>query len=147
MEFARLIDPSYWFEGSTAGPATPITYALIALFALLLAASLVLWLMRRRLFPGRRIQTRLANQLGPWFVTAAAIGLLSTLLRVAQFPILSARVIWLASLAAILGLVAYLVRYRLTRYSAELARLAREEQRQRFMPRPSRRKRADRRRR
>ena len=146
MQFDRLIDPSYWFEGSTAGPATPITYALIALFALLLAASLVLWLMRRRLFPGQRIKTRLANQLGPWFVTAAAIGLVSTLLRVAQFPILSARVIWLVCLVSLLGLVAYLVRYWLTSYPAELVRLQREEERQRFIPK-ARRRRAERRRR
>jgi len=147
VELDRLIDPSYWFEGSAAGPATPITYALIALFAILLAASLVIWLMRRRLFPRQRIKTRLANQLGPWFVTAAAIGLISTLLRVAQFPILSARVIWLAALIAMLALLAYLIRYRLTRYPAELARIEREEQRLRFMPRPGRRKRPDRRRR
>ena len=146
MQFDRLIDPSYWFEGSTAGPATPITYALIALFALALAASLVVWLMRRRLFPGQRIKTRLASRLGPWFVTVAAIGLVSTLLRVAQFPILSARVIWLAAMAGLLGLLAYLVRYWRTQYPAELLRVQREEQRQRFMPKP-RRRRAERRRR
>ncbi|HEY3109181.1 MAG TPA: hypothetical protein VGL23_10545 [Chloroflexota bacterium] len=146
MNIERLIDPSYWFEGATAGPATPFTYAMIALFALALVASLVVWLMRRRLFAGQRIKTRLANQLGPWFVTAAAIGLLSTLLRVAQFPILSARLIWLAALLSLLGLVAYLLRYWRTRYPAELARIQRDEQRQRFMPKP-RRKRAERRRR
>jgi hypothetical protein len=146
VQIERLIDPSYWFEGSTAGPATPITYALIVLFALALATSLVVWLMRRRLFPGQRIKTRMANRLGPWFVTAAAIGLISTLLRVAQFPILSARVIWLAALLGLLGLTAYVVRYWRTRYPAELARLEREEMRQRFVPKP-RRKRPERRRR
>ena len=146
MNIARLIDPGYWFEGASAGPATPFTYAMIALFALALVASLVVWLMRRRLFPGQRIKTRLANRLGPWFVTAAAIGLLSTLLRVAQFPILSARVIWLAALLGLLGLLAYLLRYWRTRYPAELDRLQREEQRQRFLPKP-RRKRPERRRR
>jgi len=146
VQLERLIDPSYWFEGSTAGPATPFTYALIAFFALALAASLVVWLGRRRLFPGQRIKTRLAHQLGPWFVTAAAIGLVSTLLRVVQFPILSARVIWLGALVALAGLLAYLVRYWRTRYPAELARVQREEQRQRFVPKP-RRKRAERRRR
>ena len=146
MDFLRLIDPSYWFEGSTAGPATPFTYALIALFAILLIASLVVWLFRRRLFPGQRIKTRLANRLGPWLVTASAIGLLSTLLRVAQFPILSARIIWLAALLWYIGLVAYVVRYWRTRYPAELARLQREEMRAQFVPKP-RRKRAERRRR
>jgi phosphatidylglycerophosphate synthase len=147
VEPARLIDPSYWFEGSTAGPPTPFTYAVIALFAILLVASLVVWLMRRRLFPGQRIKTRLANRLGPWLVTAAAIGLLSALLRVVQFPILSARVIWLAALLWYLGLVGYLVYYWRTRYGPELARLEREEMRQRFVPKPGRRKRAERRRR
>jgi hypothetical protein len=146
VNIQRLIDPSFWFEGATAGPATPFTYALIALFALVLVASLVVWLMRRRLFPGQRIKTRLANRLGPWFVTGAAIGLLSTLLRVAQFPILSARVIWLAALLWLLGLVAYLLRYWRTRYPAELAQVQRDEQRQRFLPKP-RRRRTERRRR
>jgi hypothetical protein len=146
VQIERLIDPSYWFEGSTAGPATPFTYVLIVLFALALVASLVVWLMRRRLFPGQRIKTRLANRLGPWFVTAAAIGLISTLLRVVQFPILSARVIWLAALLGLIGLLAYLVRYWRTRYPAELVRLQREEMRQRFVPKP-RRKRPERRRR
>jgi len=146
VQVDRLIDPSYWFEGSTAGPATPYSYALIAFFAVVLAASLVVWLLRRRLFAGERVKMRLAAQLGPWFVTAAAIGLVSTLLRVAQFPILSARVIWLGALIALIGLLVYLIRYWRIRYPAELARVQREEQRQRFMPKP-RRKRAARRRR
>jgi hypothetical protein len=146
VQFDRLIDPSYWFEGSTAGPATPFTYALIVVFAVALAVSLFVWLLRRRLFPGQRIKIRLANQLGPWFVTASAIGLVSTLLRVAQFPVLSARVIWLGALVALVGLLGYLIRYWRTRYPADLARAQREEQRQRFMPKP-RRKRAERRRR
>jgi len=142
----RLIDPGYWFEASSAGPATPITFALIALFALVPIGSLAVWLLRRRLFPQQRIKTRLANQLGPWFVTAAAIGLGSTLLRVVQFPILSARIVWVAALVWLLGLTAYLVRYLRRVYPAELVRLQREEQRQRFMPKP-RRRRAERRRR
>jgi tellurite resistance protein TehA-like permease len=147
VQFDRLIDPGYWFEGASAGPATPITYALIALFALLLIGSLVVWLLRRRLFPGQRIKTRLANRLGPWFVTAAAIGLFATLLRVAEFPILSARVIWLVALLWIVGMLAYVARYFRTVYPTELVRLQREEQRQRFIPKPGRRKRPERRRR
>ena len=115
-----MIDPGYWFEGSTAGPATPITFALIALFAVVMIGSLVVWLMRRRLFPQQRIKTRLANRRGPWFVTAAAIGLGSTLLRVAQFPILSARIVWVAALVWLVGLVVYVVRYMGRVYLDEL---------------------------
>jgi tellurite resistance protein TehA-like permease len=147
VDVSRLIDPGYWFEGSLAGAPTPITYVVIAIFTLLLIAGLTVWLRRRRLFPGQRIKTRLAAQLGPWFVTAATIGLVSSLLRVAQFPILSARVIWLVCFVWALCIVGYVAWYWRSRYPAELARTEREEQLKRYVPRPRQRRRPDRRRR
>lgn len=138
MNFAELVRLDYWFEGSSAGPATPITYAVIAFFALKLIGALVLWLLRRRLFPGQRIKTRLANRFGPWVVAVAAIGLVSAGLRVVEFPILSARVIWLASFLTLAGMGTYLAWYMVKRYPGEDARLRREEERQRFIPKPRR---------
>jgi tellurite resistance protein TehA-like permease len=130
-----LLEWGYWFNGNP-GPPTPITYALLVLFLVVLAAALVVWLRRRRLFPGQRIKTRLAAQLGPWFVGIAATGVFLMLLRVAEFPILSGRILWLLCLVALVGFAAYLVFYMTRRYPSELARLAREEERQRWVPKP-----------
>lgn len=132
LDLPLLLETGYWF--STPGAPTPITYALIALFALLLLAGLFVWLRRRKLFPGQRVKTRLAAQLGPWFVGLATTGLLFLLLRLVEFPILSARVLWLLCLIAMLGIVAYVAWYMTRRYPAEVARLQRQEEMRRWIP-------------
>lgn len=146
LDAASLITPGYWFDGNP-GPPTPITFAVMFVFAAALIASVLIWLRRRRIFPGQRIKTRLASRLGPWFTTASAIGLASTILRAVQFPILGARVIWLVSFLGLLGLAAYVGWYVRTRYGPELARLQREEELRRFIPKPRQRRRPARRRR
>lgn len=135
LNWALLLESGYWFNGKP-GPPTPITYALLALFLSLTAASAFVWLRRRQIFPGQRVRTRLAAQLGPWFVGIAATGVVLVLLRLIEFPILSSRVLWLLCLVALLGLTGYLVWYVLRRYPAEVARVAREEDRRRWMPKP-----------
>src|SRR5256885_6443089 len=90
-----LLESGYWFNGDP-GPPSPITYALILVFVVAFVGGLFVWLRRRQLFPGQRIKTRLANQLGPWWVGIAATGIVLLLLRVVEFPILSGQILWLA---------------------------------------------------
>jgi hypothetical protein len=135
VDLASLLTLAYWFNG-TSPPPTPFTFVVMFLFAAALIASVIVWLRRRRIFPGQRIKTRLAHQLGPWFTTFSLIGLISTILRAVQFPILGARIIWAVSGLVIVGLAAYVARYMRTRYAPELARLERQEALQRFIPKP-----------
>ena len=139
-DLARLLSPGYWLDGFT-GPPTAYTYLLLALFAVAMLVSAFVWLFRRRLFPRHRVKVRLAARLGPWFfgVAAAAVALL--LLRVAQSPILTARILWLLCGAGLVGLVAHLIWYLRRRYPAELAAFEREELQRQFMPRPKGRRR------
>src|SRR5437868_7201584 len=99
---ALLLEWGYWTSGSP-GPASPISYGLLALFVLLTAASAFVWLRRRKLFPGQRIKTRLAAQHGPWFVGLGAFGVVLLLLRVVEFPILSMRLFWVLDLLGLLA--------------------------------------------
>jgi hypothetical protein len=131
---AQLIDPWYWLGGFT-GPPTPYTYLLLGLFTLAMLASAVVWLGRRRLFPRHRVKVRLAARLGPWFFGVAATGVALLLLRVAQSPILTARILWLLCLFGLLGLVGHLVWYLRQRYPADVAAFEREELQRQFMPR------------
>lgn len=134
-----LLEWGYW-TNVTPGPPTPITFALLALFVLLAAGSAYVWLRRRKLFPGQRVKTRLAAQLGPWFLGIAVTGVVLLLLRLVEFPILSMRLLWALALIAFAGLEAYVAWYMLRRYPAEVARLAREEARQRWVPKPKQRR-------
>jgi hypothetical protein len=136
---ALLLEWGYWTNG-TPGPASPISYGLLALFVLLTAASAFVWLRRRKLFPGQRIKTRLAAQHGPSFVGIAAVGIVLLLLRVVEFPILSMRLFWVLDLIVFVALAAYIAWYLLRRYPVEVARLAREEERQRWVPKPRQRR-------
>ena len=144
LNLPLLLETGYWFNGNP-GPPTPITYGLLGLFVVTLAAGLLVWLRRRQLFPGQRIKTRLAAQLGPWFVGFAGAGLFFLLLRLVEFPILSGRVLWLVCLLGMTGVIGYLAWYGLKRYPDEVARVFREEERLRYMPkrrakRPARRR-------
>lgn len=139
LNLRLLLEWGYWFNGDP-GPATPISYLLLAVFLVALAAGLLIWLRRRQLFPGQRIKTRLAAQLGPWFVGVAATGAVLMLLRVVEFPILSGRILWLLCLFGLVGILAYLAYYMQRRYPLELARLAREEERQRWAPKAKQRR-------
>lgn len=144
-DFWRLLDLGYWFNGEPGLP-TPYTYVVLGLFGVALIGSLVVWTRRRQLFPGQRVKTRLAARLGPWAVGLSATGLASAALRVAEVPILSARVIWLVCGLGLLGIAAYLLWYARVRYPREIVRLEREELIQRYMPRPRRRRSSGRRR-
>ena len=121
------IDPWYWLSGFT-GPPTPYTYVLLGIFAAAMAASAVLWVGRRRLFAGHRVRVRVAQRLGPWFFAASATGCFFVLMRVAESPILTTRVLWLACLLWLVGLTAYLARYLASEYSLEVADWQREWQ-------------------
>lgn len=145
-DVARLIEWGYWFDGD-AGPPTPYTYVVVAIFTLVFVLGLVVWQRRRQLFPGHRIKTRLAARFGPWVVGLSVTGLISALMRVAGGPILSARIIWLAMGLAILGIVLYVGYYLRVRAPAEMARYQREEALRRVMPRPRRERRGGHRRR
>jgi len=134
-----LLEWGYW-TNINADPPSPISYALLALFVLLTAASAFVWLRRRKLFPGQRVKTRLASQLGPYFVGVAATGIVLLALRLVQFPILSMRLFWLLDLIVFAGMLIYVAWYMLRRYPAEIARLAREEERQRWVPKPRQRR-------
>jgi hypothetical protein len=131
----KLIDPWYWLSGFT-GPPTPYTYLLLGVFVLATLVSAVVWLGRRRLFPGHRVKVRLAARLGPWFFGIALAGVAFLLLRLAQSPILTARFLWLACLLGLLGLVGHLIWYLRERYPAEVAAFQRDELQRQFMPRP-----------
>lgn len=135
VKWEELIDPWYWFTGFT-GPITPITYAILALFALVMVVSAVFWVGRRRLFAGHRPKVRLAGTYGPWFFSLAALGAFFVLMRLAEAPILTARVLWLACLLGLSGLAAYLVRYLAGGYALEVATFERDELRRKFIPRP-----------
>jgi hypothetical protein len=135
VDFAQLLDPWYWFSGFT-GPITPITYTLLGLFAVVMVASAVVWVGRRRWFPGHRVKVRLAATYGPWFFGVAALGAFFVLMRLADSPILTARVLWLACLVALVALGVYLVRYLRVGYPLELAAFERDEMRRRFIPKP-----------
>jgi hypothetical protein len=141
---ALLLESGYWFNGNP-GPPTPITYVLLAVFLVALAASVFVWQRRRQLFPNQRVKTRLAAQLGPWFAGIALTGVVLMVLRVVEFPILSGRILWLLCLVALVALAAYVAFYMLRRYPTEVARLAREEERRRWMPKPRQRRGARRR--
>jgi hypothetical protein len=133
-----LLESGYWFNGNP-GPPSPITYALLAFFVVVLAVSVFVWRRRRQLFPNQRVKTRLAARLGPWFAGIALTGVVLMLLRVVEFPILSGRILWLLCVLALVALGAYVAFYMVRRYPAEVARLAREEERQRWVPKPRRR--------
>ena len=135
VDFEQLIDPWYWFDGFT-GPATPITFAILLLFAVVMVASAVVWVGRRRLFPGHRVRVRLAATYGPWFFGIAATGAFFVLMRVAESPILTARILWLLCLAGLVGLAVYLARYLRTGYATEVAAFERDELRRKFIPKP-----------
>ena len=135
VDFEQLVDPWYWFDGFT-GSATPFTYGLLALFAWAMVASAIVWVGRRRWFPGHRVKVRLAATYGPWFFGIAATGAFFVLMRVAQAPILTARFLWLVCLLSLIGLAAYLVRYLRTGYPLEVAAFERDEMRRKFIPKP-----------
>ena len=139
-DLTKLVDPWYWLSGF-AGPPTPYSYVLLGVFVLATLVSALFWLGRRRLFPGHRVKVRLAARLGPWFFGVALAGVGLLLLRLANSPILTARVLWLACLLGLVGLVVYLVWYMRERYPAEVAAFQREEMQRQFMPRRKTRKR------
>ena len=113
-----------------AGTAMPPTRKAVPL------ASAVVWVGRRRWFPGHRVKVRLAATYGPWFFTVAALGAFFVLMRLAESPILPARVLWLACLFGLAGLAFYLLRYLRVGYALEVAAFERDELRRRFSPRP-----------
>ena len=135
IDFEQLIDPWYWFE-APFGPATPFTYAVMGLFALVMIASAVVWVGRRRLFPGHRVKVRLAATYGPWFFGIAALGVFFVLMRAAESPILTARVLWLTCLLGLVGLAVYFARYLRIGYPIEVAAFERDEMRRKFIPKP-----------
>ena len=135
VDFAQLIDPSYWFDGFTR-PGTPFTYGLLALFGWAMVSSAIVWVGRRRWFPGHRVKVRLAATYGPWFFGIAATGVFFMLMRVAGAPILTARFLWLLCLLALVALAAYLLRYFRTDYALEVAAFQREDMRRKFIPKP-----------
>src|SRR5688572_78499 len=116
----ELLDPWYWFTGFT-GPITPITYGILGLFSVVMLASAIVWVGRRRLFTGHRPKVRLSGTYGPWFFSLAALGAFFVLMRLAEAPILTARVLWLACLLGLVGLAVYLARYLAGGYALEVA--------------------------
>jgi len=145
-DLLRLISFGYWFDGR-AGEPTPYTYIVVAGFAIALIASAYVWLRRRTLFPQQRVKTRLAAKFGPWALGVSALGLITSALRIVEFPILSGRILWLASFLGLVGIGAYVTRYMLRRYPTEVKELAREELKARFIPQPRRHRKAKSRRR
>ena len=135
VDLQRLVDPWYWFEGFT-GPATRFTYAILGLFAVVMLASALVWVGRRRLFPGHRVKVRLAATYGPWFFGIASCGVFFVLMRAAGAPILTARVLWLLCLLGLVGLAVHLIRYLRTGYRLDVAAFERDAMRRRFIPKP-----------
>ena len=145
-EIERFFTLSYWFNGTPSGPSIGVA-VVIALFAVMTFASLIVWLKRRRLFPGQRIKTRLAARYGPWLFGIASFGLVSSVLAAVDFPIFSARIVWLAAGIWFIAIVGYLAWFMIRRYPQEARRLAREEALRPYLPKPGMKKRANKRRR
>ena len=145
-EFERFFSLSYWFNGTPSGPTIGVALV-IAMFAVATIVSLMVWLRRRRFFPGQRIKTRLASKYGPWLFGIALLGLLSSSLAAVNFPIFSARVVWLASGIWFVSILAYIAWFMKKRYPREAAQFAREEALRPYLPKSAAKKRSNRRRR
>jgi hypothetical protein len=128
--------PEHLFEDHVVGASSPLYWVLTALFLILTAVSLYVFLQADRRFAGDRFHRRLARRFAAASAVFSGLGLASSLFAILAVPFLSKR-LWLV--LATLGLFAtagYGLFYARRRYPAKRLAVEAERRRKRYLPRP-----------
>ncbi|TAK26230.1 MAG: hypothetical protein EPO26_00755 [Chloroflexota bacterium] len=136
----EVVSFAYWFDLPSRG-ATPITFGLGLILAIVTGAIATIYLRRRALFPGQRVIIRAIVTYCPWLIGLGATGVILIALRAVESPILTARSLLAVDLIAFALLAGRAAWYRRTLFPLEQAAFEREDSRARGRPRRGRSKR------
>jgi hypothetical protein len=137
VEIFERLSPSYWWTdpGTSVEGTVPVGFATV--LGLAFVASLVVWLLARRIAPENRVLRRLIVRVAKWALAMSAVGLLLLLFRWQIVPFFSKRLwlfLWFAGVIAGIGYLGY---YWRRIYPLRLAAWADSERRRRYLPRAS----------
>jgi hypothetical protein len=135
VEIFERLSPSYWWTdpGTSVEGTVPVGFATV--LGLAFVASLVVWLLARRIAPENRVLRRLIVRVAKWALAMSAVGLLLLLFRWQIVPFFSKRLwlfLWFAGVIAGIGYLGY---YWRRIYPLRLAAWADSERRRRYLPR------------
>ena len=126
----------FWLFDVAPGPPSAVYYVPLVVFLLLLLGCAVVYLLRRSLFPGHGLHSRIAQRFGIYGMIVGALGLILLAARYLGISWLEMRFLLVLAGLAVVSLGAYLAWYLRRRYPADLVAYERARERERFV-RPS----------
>ncbi|MBI2953270.1 MAG: hypothetical protein HYY30_03075 [Chloroflexi bacterium] len=136
MDLSQLLSSEHWFNPNPGSPS--IAYSVLAfVFAVVLGASIFLYVRKRHLFGEHSLRLKLAGQAAIIGAVLGAIGLALVFLRFFLVPYLSARFLVYATLIVLTGFVVYYAYYLLRVFPSKLVSYEAQSMRKRYMPKPS----------
>ena len=140
MQLAKLLEVGRWFE-AFPGPAGPLELVAVVAFGMWTAASIYLYLARRKVFAGKGALIGMVTRLGPYAIAIGVLGLFFLAMRYFGVPYLSIRFLLYLTILTAVGYLGFVVYYLRFRYPRRVAEVRAFEMRRRYSPQPKRGKR------
>ncbi len=122
----RLFDPA-------PGPPSAAYLIVVAFFLFVFFGCLAVYLLRRSLFPGQGLHSRIARRFSTYGMIVGAVGLVLVAARYLGIYWLEMRLLLVLAGLAVVAVAAYLFWYLRTQYPADRAAYERARERDRFV--------------